>query len=278
MLEGCSAQGVVTNSVRDTAALLDVLTGSEIGDTFSLDPPERPFLSEVDLESGRLRIATTLESPSGEPVDDECASAVNTVGQVLSELGHEVREDRPSWADESLVGHYRTFYSTLFAYNRDFDPAALESHNREFLAYAKSQTSLDYVKSFVHLQQWVRQTLRFWDDYDLLLTPTLCKPPILLGAGPAPEDPRDLRWWGFSNYIAFLPVANLTGQPAISLPAYQSVDGLPIGVQLIGRLGEEAVLLRVASALEGQMPWERRPSVVTAEARRDGGVDDHMSE
>jgi amidase len=263
----------VTNSVRDTAALLDVLAGSEIGDPFYLEPPERPFLSEADLEPGRLRIATTLESPSALDVDEECASAVNTVAAALAEHGHEVQEDRPRWSDESLVGHYRTFYSTLFAYNREFDPAALESHNREFLAHAESRTSLDYVKAFVHLQEWVRQTLRFWEDYDLLVTPTLCKPPILLGAGPEPEDPGDLRWWGFSNYIAFLPVANLTGQPAINLPAYRRSDGLPIGVQLIGRIGDEALLLRVAAALEREMSWDRRSSLVAVDAGCDGGVD-----
>jgi amidase len=264
VLEGASTQGVLTRTVADTAAILDILQGYETGDPYWTPPPSRPFIDEIGLAPGRLRIGVTTSNPSGAPVSPECVAAVEEARQLLVDVGHQTDEAAPDWNRADILDLYRRFYATLFAYDRPAEPADLEPPNRELLHYATRISSMDYARASVELQLWSRRIVQFWNSYDILLCPTLATPPPLLGTT-YPGDP--IPRFGMHAYIPFTPVANITGQPAINLPLHWTSGGLPIGVQLTARPAGEAELLRIAAQLEEAQPWrDRRPPVWDVES------------
>jgi amidase len=258
-LEGLSANGPITRTVLDTAALLDVMAGYETGDPYWAPPPERPFVEEVGREPGRLRIAMTATPGFDAPVDEVCVAALDDAARLLVELGHDVEEATPEWHDERLLELFARVWQVspaLFA--RDLE--LLEPLNRALAEEAAQTSSVAYVQATAALRELARKIVAFWDDYDLVLTPTLAQPPVPIGSILVGEP-----WEQFHNgalFTPFTPVANVTGQPAVSLPLFWSEDGLPIGVHLIGRPADEATLLRISAQLEAARPWrDRRPPV-----------------
>jgi amidase len=260
---GLGSSGPIARTVRDAAALLDVMSGYETGDFFVAPEPERPFLAEAELEPGRLRIAVTTEPPVEVPVDPVCAAAARDAAELLAELGHEVHEATPPWQSEETLVEFVRVWQVGPATSGIDDLALLEPINRALAEDARATPSPEQVLAVMRLQQLTRRLLTFWDDVDAVLTPTLALPPVPIGwtFEETDGDPR-LAFARQLLFTPFTPLVNVTGQPAVSLPLHWSKEGLPIGVQLIGRPFAEGTLVRLAAQLEQARPWaHRRPPV-----------------
>jgi amidase len=244
---GLGTAAPIARTTLDAAAYLDLVTGYEWGDPFPAAPPERPYVEEIGVDPGRLRIAFTTEAPIDTEVDPACVAATLEAAELLASLGHEVAEAEPDWGGEELMEDFA-------------DPTELSVLNQWYLERALVTTSPVYAGAIGRLQLRARRIVSFWADYDLLLTPTLALPPVPLGWDTEPDDPREQ----FDRAAAFTPftaVFNVTGQPAVSLPLHWTNDWLPIGIQLVGPPLGEALLFRISSQLEAARPWlARRPS------------------
>jgi amidase len=256
-LEGFSTSGPIARSVLDAAALLDVMAGYETGDPYWAPPPERPFSEEVGADPGLLRVALTTTPPIDAPVAAECAAAAQDAATLLEELGHSVEEATPPWREAGLLPMFMKAWAVIPALN-DGPPELFEPETRALIEAASQLNAVEYVRATTGLRELTRRIAGFLSGYDLLLTPTLAQPPVAIGAL-EDDDP----WVQFANAGRFTPftqVANITGLPAVSLPLSWSDDGLPIGVQLVGRPAGEAGLIRVSAQLEEARPWrDRRP-------------------
>jgi amidase len=264
VLFGLDTDGPIARTVADAAALLDVMAGYETGDPYWAAPPPRPFADEVGDAPGRLRIAVTTRRIWDSPLDPECVAAVDQAAALLEELGHSVEEADPGWTDPAVFPALRTLFQSLIAYHPIDDFSVLEPGNR-ILAEAGSRTSsIELVRALMVLQAYARRVVGFFDDFDVVLSPVLAQPPIAVGAVFAEDDPWQVGS-AMMDFMPYTPVANITGQPAVSVPGHWTADGLPVGVQLVGRPTDEATLIRLAAQLEQARPWaERRPKPAVA--------------
>jgi len=260
---GLATSGPLARTVRDAAALLDAMAGYEPGDAYVAPAPERPFLAECDLEPGPLRVAFTAEPPVQVPVDEDCAAAARAAAELLAGLGHDVREETPPWRSDDLLVDFVRVWQVGPAVAGIEDLSLLEPINRALAEDARATTSPELTTAIQRLQQAARVVVAFWDEVDVVVTPTLALPPVPVGW--TFEDTSGDPHAAFAKQILFTPftpLVNVTGQPALSLPLHGSEDGLPIGVQLIGRPFGEATLLRLAAQLEQARPWaDRRPPI-----------------
>jgi amidase len=260
---GLGTSGPITRSVRDAAALLDAMSGHETGDFFVAPAPERSFLAEAEREPGRLRIAVTTTPPIDVPVDPECVAAVAAASALLAELGHEVVEATPRWVDGALIEQFIRIWQVGPATAGIDDLSQLEPINRMLAEKARETPSPEHAAAIMYLQRMTREVVAFWDDVDVLLTPTLALPPVPIGW--TFEDTDGDPQVAFDRQTLFTPftaVVNVTGQPAMSVPLHWSDDGLPIGVQFIGKPFAEGTLFRLAAQLEQAHPWlDRRPPI-----------------
>ena len=263
---------VLTRSVRDSAAVLDAISGPAPGDPYSAPPPARPFLQEIGRPPGVLRVGLRTR-PVGreqEPHPD-CRAAVESTARLLEELGHTVELTGPPLLDDPeaftsvgtvmMVSIARDLERWSARTGRPIGPEDVEPTTWLAAEIGQSQTAPQYVEATESLQRDARALARWWEDgFDVLLTPTLAHPPPALGwLGSLAAELSEVltRWVEFGPYT--IPF-NVSGQPAISLPLHWNGDGLPIGVQLVGAYGREDVLLRLASQLEAARPWrDRRP-------------------
>jgi amidase len=265
-------EGVVTRSVRDTAAVLDAIAGPMPGDPYSAPPPARPFLAEVGTDPGRLRIGLrTAATPAAPPTDPDCVAAAEAVAARLGDLGHEVSDGGPAALDEDpAVNPFYAIFCISIARELDRwsavtgDPitqADVEPWNWMTAEAGRGFSGRQYLEALEALQARSRRLAAWWEHHDLLVTPTLGTTPPRLGViGPHADPVAALPVMG--QITQFLLPWNMTGQPAISLPLGRSRDGLPVGVQLVAASGREDVLLRVASQLEAAHPWAaHRPPV-----------------
>lgn len=259
---GLSTSGPLTRTVTDAAALLDVLAGYEPGDPWWAPPFERPLADEVGADPGRLRIAVTTTPPVADAeVHPDCVAAVEAAAALLATLGHDVEEATPDWSSGDLNADFGVIWQVAPALYPIPDPSLLTPYNQGLLARAEATSSADYVRTLARLQLLARRVVAFWEDYDLLLTPTLALPPVPLGWHLEVDDPWEQLLLA-GRFTPFTPIVNLTGQPAVSLPLSWSPEGLPIGVQLVGRPADEVTLVRVSAQLEEARPWrDRRPPV-----------------
>jgi amidase len=266
VVSGYASEHVVTRSVRDSAALLDAVSGPALGDPYSAPPPRRPFLAEVGAPPGRLRIALSTRPRGGQHVNPAWSSAAEQTAKLLEQLGHTVEEASPDGLDDpeyepSLGTVYRGGTGWILGYwcRRIGRPPAdgeIEPQTRAYWESSRHVTAVDYLLGIEALQRISRKVAAWFETYDAWLTPTL-------GAGPAPlgelvgteYDPlRGSRNAG--KYLTFDgELANVTGNPAMSVPVGLDPDGLPIGIHVLGRSGDEATLLRLAALLEDAMPW-----------------------
>jgi amidase len=269
---GIINEGVLSRTVADTAAALDVLTGYEPGDPFPAAPPPRPYREAAADHPDRLRIAWSARSPTGVPVDEECETAAQEAAAALEELGHEVAEEAPDWFDPSYIESFvRLWIVDVAAHvhalgwllGGDVDRESLEPLTRRMVEAADEVSAIDYWLALAQLRLSSRAVLGLWSERDVFVCPTLARPPLELGAlRPAPDEDPLTMLSSAGDFVPFTPIFNVTGQPAISLPLHQSAAGLPVGVQLVGRHGEEDVLLSLAAQLEQARPWaDRRPAV-----------------
>jgi Asp-tRNA(Asn)/Glu-tRNA(Gln) amidotransferase A subunit family amidase len=260
---GLGTSGPIARTVADAAALLDAMAGEETGDTFVAPVPERPFLEEVELDAGRLRVALSLEPAVQVPVDPECVAAARGAAELLVELGHEVVEATPPWqADETIV-HFIRVWQVFPAISGIDDLSLLEPINRALAEDALATPSPLLGAAVAQLQLQARRIVSFWDEVDVVLTPTLALPPVPIGWTYAETDgDARLAFLRQTLFTPFTPLVNVTGQPAVSVPLHWTPDGLPVGIQLIGRPFAEAMLIRLSAQLERARPWaDRRPPV-----------------
>ena len=262
-LLGLSTSGPLARTVRDAAALLDAMAGPEPGDSFVAPAPERPFRLEADETPGALRVAVTLEPPLQVPVDPTCAAALRSAADLLAELGHDVVEATPPWQSEETLVHFIRVWQVISAVAGVADLSLLEPINRALAEDARATPSPELAAAVFLLQQQARRIVAFWQNVDVVVTPTLALPPVPVGwtHEETDGDPR-LAFARQTLFTPFVPLVNVTGQPAISLPLHWSAEDLPIGVQLIGAPFADATLVRLATQLERARPWhDRRPPV-----------------
>jgi amidase len=264
-LAGLATDGPIARTVEDAAAMLDVMAGYELGDPYWAPPPARPFRDEVGAPVDVLRVAFTTTPPTYAPVDAECVAAVEETAKLLESLGHKVEEAEPDWFDPELISHFFNVWQLVPVYNEISDYTQLEDLNRSFGELSEQTSVATFVRSMIALQRLSRRIVSMWKDFDLLLTPTLALEPVPVGWITQDPDPG-MQFARCGFFTPFTPQANLTGQPAVSLPLYWTEGGLPIGVQLIGGPADEALLLRVSAQLEEARPWRsRRPGLVQSE-------------
>jgi amidase len=265
-----SIDGVLTRTVADTAALLDVLEGYELGDATWAPAPEEPFALSAQIDPGRLRIAVTTSPPQPEAsVDPLCAGAVADATELLRSLGHEVEEVDVPWHDEGVRDLFGVVFSNHIALSIAYsgliagrEPTAEDMEPMSWAIYSMigKLDAISGMAAAAQLQGFARRLITFLAPYDVLLTPALAERPLPLGTlDPSATDPM-ATFTRSGLFTPFTPIFNATGQPGISVPLYQGSDGLPLGVQLVGRPAGEAQLLALATQLEAAQPWaEHRP-------------------
>ena len=226
----------------------------------------------MGADPGRLRIAWTATPWNGADAHPEHAAATERTATLLAEMGHHVEEARPSIDWEPYLRCMTDLWSVstaagidAFAHwlEREPGPDNLEPATLAMLEYGREVTAYATLAAMAHVNVVARQMGAFFSDWDVLLTPTLGHPQKEIGAyaKQGAIAPRDL-FASWSDQESFLPAFNSTGQPAISLPLHQATSGLPIGMHLVARLGDEATLIRLAARLEEALPWAGRTPAI----------------
>jgi amidase len=286
---GFSAEGFVTRSVRDTAALLDLVSGPRPGDPYVAPPPARPFAAELGAPPGRLRVGFLARGTRGVQIHAECAAAAVETARLLESLGHGVEENHPAAMDEpeAVGGYVRVVACSVAAglerwgekLGRAVGPGDVEPLTWA-VAEIGRRTRVEELLATLDCNHARNRRLAAWwrpgawrpsagptaaggeDGFDLLVTPTTGEPAPPLGEfAPRPDQPLH----GFLRaavFGLFTTHFNVSGLPAVSLPLHWTPEGLPVGVQLVAAYGREDLLLRVAAQLEAARPWAgRRPGL-----------------
>ncbi len=287
-LNGQATQGVISRSVRDSAAMLDVLAGPDAVSAFAPAMPDRPFVDDLDTPPSRLRIGFTTYSAIRGSAHPEATRAVEVAAQLLTELGHDVEEVTPSWDDHQLARDFLTVWFVSQAIEvarikREIGAKddGFEQDTRLMAALGRAFGAVELQAAQERRHDHIVGLAQLHASRDLLMTPTLGEPPIGIGSLELPAVLRKtadaflrtrtvkvLQLTGISDQIiqrnlAWVPytqLANVTGRPAISLPLHWTAAGLPMGVQFVAPLNGERLLLRLARQLELAAPWaQRRP-------------------
>jgi len=256
----------VTRTVRDCAAILDATHGGMAGDPYVAPPPARPYLAEVGIPPGKLRIGIVTEYPRLHP---DCVAATADTGRLLESLGHTVEESRPPALDE-IDDTTRAFTvlvtcwvaTTLAEWGEivgtEVGPEDVEPTTWALAEMGRACPAHMYLRTIEWLHGYSRRMAGWWEDgFDVLLTPTLAAPPPHIGELKAPPD-NPLGTDKALGLVPFTPPFNITGQPAISLPLCWNTAGLPLGMQFVAAYGREDLLFRLAAQLEQARPWSRR--------------------
>jgi amidase len=268
---GGTIDGAVTRTVRDAASVLDAISARMPGEPYYPPPLPRPLREEVGESPGRLSIGT-VDRPGvdGYLDDPQCRAAVAHAARLLESLGHHVVEAAPAaMLDHEFAEHFgtiiaadveATFQAFEMLLGRPIGDDEIEPRNAGYRRTGRALSATAYLSSRAWLSMWARRMAYWWEEHDLLLTPTVGAPPPELGwftaAGPEHEAGRVV------SFIPYTAQFNMTGQPAVSLPLHWTPEGLPVGVQLVAGYGREDLLVRVASQLEEAAPWaDRRPQV-----------------
>lgn len=271
---GLVARLAVTRSVRDTAAVLDAVSGPMPGDPTVAPPPARPYTDEVGADPGRLRIGFQLAVPNGSAVlQPEVEAGVRAAAALLASLGHDVDEVRVAGLDDDgLVAHFTNCYGAWVAAEIDHvaalagrpaEPGGFEPGTWLLYEMGKAVTGAQYVAGREYLEGATRRLAEWWPSGDeVLVTPVIPEVPPVLGSF-TPTDDNPLAGLVKSTQIVpFTVPFNVSGQPAISLPLHWSESGLPVGIQFVAAYGREDLLIRLAAQLEAAQPWaHRRPPV-----------------
>lgn len=256
-----SQNGPITRTVADAAALLDVLAGYGTGDAWWAPPPPRPFADEASgRDVGRLRVALSAEPP----LDVNCAPAnvegARQAGRLLADLGHEVVEaDPPRWPQEVAEDFLITWAVRSCGYEPMPPFESLEAVNKALIEFGRTVDAPRYELAERRIQKASRVLVSFFDGFDVLVTPTVAGPPPVIGSYRDPDNPI-AEFLNAASLVPFTPPWNTTGQPAVSLPLHTDDEGLPVGVQIVGRPADEATLIRLSAQIEQAAPWvDRRP-------------------
>jgi amidase len=289
---GLAAEHALTLSVRDSAALLDATRGYEPGAPYDAPPPARPFLQEIGAPPGKLRIALCKAPPlPGEPHPDVLAAAEDAA-RLCESLGHHVEEATLPVSPAALAADFVTLVSVATALDLDEAErstgrkASRDTFETATLLLAMLGRAADatrFQQARLNIQALGMKMAGFFEKYDLILSPTLGLPPPRIGQLQPPEAERRLQELIVSahlspvlklgplvqaiaaktfSFIPYTPLANVVGLPSASLPLSWNAQGLPVGVMLTGRFGDEATLFRLSAQLEEARPWRsRRPPI-----------------
>jgi len=283
---GACSEGVISRSVRDSALGLDLLAGPEPGDPFLAARPAEPYSQLMQRPLRRLRIGYSSASPVGTPVHAEAVAAVDHAVRLLRSLGHEVEAAAPqidgaAFARAFLHLYFGQIPATVgYAMRHGAQRSDFELLTLVMAVLGQTVSAAVLTGELVQWNSFARALGAFHQRYDLLLTPTLASPPVrhgevdppaaqqtllrvLLGTGALGLLGRLGLLRGVIDGIArdnlmhfpFTQLANLTGTPAMSVPLHWTAEGLPLGVQFVGRCGDDALLLQLASELEQAAPW-----------------------
>lgn len=285
---GFIAEHAVTRTVRDSAAILDATAGDYPQQLMKLPAPERPYLEETQRPPGRLRVAYTFDPGLAKTLHAENRRAIEATVTVLQGLGHELVEVKLPLPPETFVASYAALVSADVAATLRLAETLVgrkaSSDNVELATWVlakmgEAQSAADIVEALWTMQSFSRQWLQWASGFDVLLTPTVGVPPLPIGAykmstmqrqglklltslpGGALLSQRAKVVEAFEPVMEAAPytmVANVTGQPSMSLPLHWTDDGLPMGMLFTAKIGDEATLFRVAAQLEQAMPWRAR--------------------
>tara|TARA_R110002110_G_scaffold414983_1_gene647320 strand:+ start:4276 stop:5799 length:1524 start_codon:yes stop_codon:yes gene_type:complete len=268
-----SATHAISRSVRDSAALLDATSGPEPGQTVIAPAPAGSFLQASRRAPGALRIGLVTTPITHTPVAAECLRASRDAAALCASLGHHVEEVQ-------LPVDARTFFGAFGPIMAANTVARVRSRERQLgravtendlepLIWERYQADKDnsaeqLYAAMLTIEEITRQMALLQQNYDVLLSPTLTKPPVALGKLSLDQDKAAYEAEAVS-VSAFTSLYNATGQPAMSVPLHWTAEGLPVGVMFAGRYGEEALLYQLAGQLEQAQPWFGRVPLVPAE-------------
>ena len=276
---GLAREFVVSRSVRDAAAMLDAVHGAAPGDPFIIVPPQRSYLEELNAAFEKLRIAFTTEPWAPYPVDAEVKKAVEKAACVCQEMGHLVEADSPQLdflgvntvlmnvfglSDAGLAQHAE-------AMGRELNLDYLEPGTLKMIERARSLSLAELMNSLEVMRQTRFVVGQFFENYDLLITPSLSILPQPHGVFSTKRDDLEPHEFWENDFRIFqhMGLFNVSGTPSISLPLGLSESGLPIGVQFAAPFGDEAALIRIGAAFEEAMPWkDRLPPVHVSRLKR----------
>ncbi len=260
---GLSTYGPLARTVADSALLLDVMKGTTAADRYTIAQPAVSYLEAAGSPPRPLRVAVSRKIPGGLPVplSADQRGAWERMGQLLSELGHEVVERDPPYRLASIE-FTQTWMRGIYEDSLQVpDRSKLERLTRQLAAAGRTLVPNRRAEK-LRLQRGASaaRILGLWEEVDVLLTPGLASTPLPAEGGFGRPAPIAVNMAAI--FTPWTPPMNLTGQPAVSLPAGLSPDGLPLAVQLIGRLGDEQTLYSLAGQIEAAQPWvDRRPSI-----------------
>lgn len=269
---GLAREFVVSRSVRDTAAMLDAVSGAGVGDPFIIVKPERSYMEELKAPVDKLRISFTTEPWAPYPVDPEIVKAVEKVAALCVEMGHVVEEDSPALDFEKVNTVVMNIFGMADAgiakraeeMGKELSLDYLEPATLKMVERARNLSIAEVMESFEVMRKTRLTVGQFFQNYDILLTPSLSllpQPHGLFSTKRDDLDPYDF-WENDFKIFQHMGLFNVTGTPSISLPLIQSESGFPIGVQFAAGFGEEALLIRIAGAFEKTMPWmDRKPPI-----------------
>lgn len=261
---GFGTPHAVTLSVRDSAALLDISAGTDLGAPYSAPAKPASYVAELDKPLKKLKIGL-YESVDRWASSEDVKRAVQSAAKCCEELGHEVEITKIP-VDYELF--FKDFFNIMGVNTADYvghigqmqgkpvDLSLLDPRNRTFVEAKQDTSAIDYVNSVTNMHILGRTMAEYMKDFDVILSPTLAQEPVKIGnfnfdSSKSIEDISE----AFHRYAPFTTVANATGQPAMNVPLFWNDAGLPIGVQFVGRFGEEVTLLQLARQLEQAVPW-----------------------
>ena len=273
-LWGMAIEFAETRTVRDSAALLDLLAGPDDGYFYDAPPPRRGFLSAAATPPGQLRVGVVDRLPGGIPITREIRNRLNDTRQLLEDLGHICEPVRLQYDEEQFNESSIRLWATTLGYfmeqfaaitGRKIGPKTVEAVTLEVYRYAQSLKALQLEEAMVWQNAVCRRVGAVMRQYDVLLTPGLARDVAKLGELDQNAQGVDMRaWWQqiIQRYSAFTALFNTTGQPAIMLPLWQAKSGLPLAMQFVGRPGDEETLYSLAGQLEQALPWAgRKPAL-----------------
>lgn len=271
---GLVAEHVLTRSVRDSAAVLDATHGAVPGDPYAA-PPLRgaSFLAATESDPKRLRIGVMAQPATGAPVDPQCVAAVEHTVALLERLGHDAEATELAVNGDAFVEHFVNVWAAGNASSlswwedkvgRAATEADLEPLSWALCSFGRALDAGRYLRSVEALQAISRSVAATFERYDAVLSPTLAELPVELGTFDSPPDEPLAGLFRAATFTPFTPLYNVTGQPAASLPLFQSAEGLPVGVQVATRFGDEETLFALAAQLERADPWADRHPPISA--------------
>lgn len=280
---GFGVEFALTKTVRDAAALLDCVAGADVGAPGRPVPPEARYQELIKRPMGCLRVAWSTTTNSGEKIAPECAQAVMSTVRLLESLGHTVVEAAPRYDWELFLWHTHVIWTSFVASSvkvlaeiaeRNPEGGYLEAVTLACYQEGQSYKAIDLLEAMALGNMFSRQVGGFFEEYDVLITPALARLSAPLGEIDQNRAGMSAMDWTRQvfSYAPFTAIFNTTGQPAISLPLHWTDSGMPVGVQIAGRFGDEATLLSLARQLEETRPWIGRLNELSDRLLRDDGL------